>query len=216
MPKVEENPTALPREAPTPAGSDRPLKGAGGRRRQQIISIAREIIENEGVEAMSMGRIAELAGCARPLVYRYFATREDLFFAITEEFYEGLDRRVTLGEQQQAIVESSADRLPTGNPVLQAIWDEVEANGPAAFILSELSPDLAEHHRVIREKYEIRWFAVLLELGLDETQATVLLDLLVSVVKVLAIHHRRGRISREDAQESMGRASAALLAGFTR
>jgi AcrR family transcriptional regulator len=199
---------------PTAARSDRPLKRAGGERRQQILEIARTIIETEGVEAMSMGRIAELAGCARPLVYRYFATREDLFFAITEEFYEGLDRRVTLADQKRAIVDSNESAFPLGNPVLQAVWEELEENGPAALILSELSPDLAEHHRSIREKYEIRWFAALLELGLNDTQATIVLDLIVATTKIMAIHHRGGRITREQAQESMGLAIASLITAF--
>ena len=84
--------------ASAPAGL--PLDGLalephGDRRRRQLVRVAAHIIEDEGVDSLRMPRVAEIAGCARSLVYRYFPRREDLFFAVISEWYERLEERMT-------------------------------------------------------------------------------------------------------------------------
>ena len=71
-----------------------PLEPHGERRRQQLVRIASLVIETEGVDAMRMPRVAQVAGCARSLIYHYFPKREDLFVSVIENFYERLGERL--------------------------------------------------------------------------------------------------------------------------
>ncbi len=55
------------------------LEPHGARRREQLVRAAAFVIETEGIDAMQMPRVAEVAHCARSLVDRYFPRREDLY-----------------------------------------------------------------------------------------------------------------------------------------
>ena len=59
-----------------------PLESAAESRRRQLLAVAAHIVETEGYEALRMPRVAELAGCARALVYRYFPRRQDFLIAL--------------------------------------------------------------------------------------------------------------------------------------
>lgn len=47
-------------------------------RRVAILAAALEIIEDSGVESVSMAQIAEQTGLSRPAIYQYFASREHI------------------------------------------------------------------------------------------------------------------------------------------
>ena len=53
-------------------------------RRRQLVRVASRLIEEGGVESLTLPGTSERAGCARTLVYRYFASREDLLMAVLE------------------------------------------------------------------------------------------------------------------------------------
>ncbi|OHV75853.1 TetR/AcrR family transcriptional regulator [Rhizobium sp. LCM 4573] len=60
-------------------------------RRGQLIETAWRIIREEGTEALTLGRLAEQAGVAKPVVYGHFDTRPGLLVELYKEF----DRRQT-------------------------------------------------------------------------------------------------------------------------
>ncbi len=55
-------------------------------RRQQLLQVARLIIRTEGVEALTLGYLAQQAGITKPIAYRHFIDKEGLLIAIYKEF----------------------------------------------------------------------------------------------------------------------------------
>lgn len=56
--------------------------------RREILNAARELFINEGYERFSMRRLAEKIDYSATTIYLYFKDRDDLLFAICEEFFE--------------------------------------------------------------------------------------------------------------------------------
>ena len=54
--------------------------------RREILDAARELFLSEGYEKFSMRRLAEKIGYSTPTIYLYFKDKDDLLFAICEEF----------------------------------------------------------------------------------------------------------------------------------
>ncbi|MDD3446703.1 MAG: TetR/AcrR family transcriptional regulator [Zavarzinia sp.] len=59
-------------------------------RRSQILATARRLFVEEGVENVSMRRIAALAGVTPTLIYHHFADKESLLLAVCQNFFRGL------------------------------------------------------------------------------------------------------------------------------
>jgi AcrR family transcriptional regulator len=56
-------------------------------RAQQILEAARELLEDEGLEAFSMRRLAERLGIRAPSLYKHFANKEALEAALLSQFF---------------------------------------------------------------------------------------------------------------------------------
>jgi AcrR family transcriptional regulator len=59
-------------------------------RRAQILRVAEELFLREGIEQTSMRRIAAGAGVTATLLYKHFASKDDLLKAIAETFFADL------------------------------------------------------------------------------------------------------------------------------
>jgi AcrR family transcriptional regulator len=55
-------------------------------RQRQLIETAWRIVGAEGTDALTLGRLAERAGVAKPVVYSHFATRNGLLIALYRAF----------------------------------------------------------------------------------------------------------------------------------
>lgn len=67
------------------------VKMRKGERREQLLAVARSIIDTGGVDTLTLGRLAEQAGITKPVVYDHFASRSALLVAL----YRELDIRQT-------------------------------------------------------------------------------------------------------------------------
>jgi AcrR family transcriptional regulator len=56
--------------------------------RREILDSARELFINDGYEQFSMRKLAEKIGYSPTTIYLYFNSKDDLLFAISEEFFE--------------------------------------------------------------------------------------------------------------------------------
>ncbi|AMY23680.1 MULTISPECIES: TetR/AcrR family transcriptional regulator [Nocardiaceae] len=71
-------------------------------RNAQLIEVSWALVRAEGADALTLGRLAEHAGVAKPVVYSHFASRAELLAALFTEF----DAR------QAAMLEESLDSAP--------------------------------------------------------------------------------------------------------
>jgi AcrR family transcriptional regulator len=191
------------------------LEPHGERRRQQLIRAASLVIETDGVDSMRMPRVAEVADCARSLVYHYFPTREDLFIAVIEHFYERLAERLDL-DAQVAGMRSLLDR-DAARPFLDALWDTVTDVGAGGIIL-RASPRIAtalnERLAKVAERFDGRWMAPLMDLGLTEIEAALVFRTAMAVHTELLNRHRRDEITRDEALDLGQRALTSLVTGL--
>lgn len=170
-------------------------------RREQLVKAAAYIIEFEGIDALKHVRVAELAGCGRPLVYSYFPRKSDIYLAISESFYQRLEQQFSCEDQYLAVQEAlSGDGAMSGS--LEAfIWDVIDEYGCAGLILRcvpEINEDFRNYHQQLKERYEYRWLRYFLELGLDETAAALLLDNCTAISKNHAMAYVRGELTRSE------------------
>lgn len=83
-------------------------------RHAQLLDIAQELIRVDGSDALTLARIAERAGVAKPLVYHHFGTRA----AVLAELYRAFD------ERQHAALDAALATSPGNlNTVAQTIAD---------------------------------------------------------------------------------------------
>lgn len=173
----------------------------GARRRAEFVRIAGRIVATEGVGALSAARVAELAGCARTLVYRYFPTVEDLRFAVLQTALADLDRRLPPDIAAAGIRELSRATDGTFAPETQTMvgmsagfWADPPAGidrraaryvTQAAFALiraSAVTDTFGPHQPQVRRQLERRWVAPLREQGLSSLDIDIVTDCAATVI----------------------------------
>jgi AcrR family transcriptional regulator len=82
------------------------------RTRRQLMRAAVQVLNERGVAAATAQEVAAAAGVAHGTFYNYFATREELFEAITLWFAESYCRHI---DESYAHVEDAAERMAIGN-----------------------------------------------------------------------------------------------------
>lgn len=101
--------------------------------RVRLLGIARELAEGEGVKNVQIRRLAQAAGIAVGTVYHYFADKNELLLALTEEYWRGSLN----GLREQPSGESFLSRLEQAYLLFSG-----RMQGPAGFLMSSLG-DLA-------------------------------------------------------------------------
>lgn len=78
------------------------------RRRDIIIAAAREIMETEGLEALSIRKLANSLHQTPGIIYHYFAGKEELQLAVVQDGYQNILRMI----QESALTQTTySDRL---------------------------------------------------------------------------------------------------------
>ena len=170
-------------------------------RRVQLIKVAAYIVEFEGIDALKHARIAELAGCGRPLVYSYFPQKSDIYLAISESFYQRLEQQFSCEEQYQAVRGALSGDSELSSSLESLIWDVIDEYGCAGLILRcvpEINEDFRAYHEELKTRFEYRWLRYFLELGLNELAAELLLDNCTAITKNYAMAYVRGELSRAE------------------
>jgi AcrR family transcriptional regulator len=94
------------------------VKMRKGERREQLLAVAWTIIENGGVDTLTLGRLAEQAGVTKPVVYDHFDSRSALLVSLYREFDAQQTQKLmlslgsaeaTLRGQAAAIAQSHVD-----------------------------------------------------------------------------------------------------------
>lgn len=75
--------------------------------RNIILDLAREIISTAGPEAVNIRKIAEKAGIATGTIYNYYAGKDEILLALTEEYW----RDTLLGMNDAILTEGFCNQL---------------------------------------------------------------------------------------------------------
>ena len=86
-------------------------------RYQQLMTIARQVVAEEGGDALTMTALSELAGVAKPVVYSHFGNSSDVIVELLDTHFEQLTESVnekvkdaeTLQEYVSRLVDASFD-----------------------------------------------------------------------------------------------------------
>lgn len=128
-----------------------PANARSRRTRAALLTAAREILEKQGFEALTMTAVADSAGVTRRSVYMHFASRAELVGALFDHVavVEGLDdslRRVWEASDAVGALEEWAAHLARYHPRLLAVDRALQR-------VWRLDPDAAAHRdRVVAEQ----------------------------------------------------------------
>lgn len=95
----------------------------GPERREQILATARRVLGEVGYEDASIEDIAAAAGVSKPIIYRYFSGKRDLYIAVLEEHLNDLIRRLWVAMSSSP---DPRERLRAGLQAFFAFADERE------------------------------------------------------------------------------------------
>lgn len=98
----------------TPAPADR----RGDRRRRAILAAAADVATAEGLEGLSIGRLAREVGLSKSGVAAHFASKQDLQLHAVERAAAGYDRQVMARDAEPG--------LPRARALMEAWIDHVE------------------------------------------------------------------------------------------
>jgi AcrR family transcriptional regulator len=93
------------------AGASRRVRMTGQERREQLLTIGREVFAEKGFEAASIEEIAQRAHITKPVVYEHFGGKEGLYAVIVDREVRALLERITQAldaEHPRAILEQAA------------------------------------------------------------------------------------------------------------
>ena len=123
-------------------------------RQQEIVGVARDLLTREGVEALTLGRVAQALGIKPPSLYKHFASKRALEAVLIAEgmrmWAESLETAgATLSELAIAYRRFAHEnpqlyRLMTDRPVPRELLPEgLEARAAAPLVAATGDPDLA-------------------------------------------------------------------------
>jgi AcrR family transcriptional regulator len=183
-------------------------------RREQLLATAADLLGREGIDGLELTRLATQAGVSRPIVYRFFPSRQALVMGVLEDLEAELGRRF-------AIVASRP--FPDGveeatRLFIDAVCDTIEAKGVGPWeLLGSNGPDpiVAKLARKIHERLLRPWLApVAAVTGVGPREARTLSRMLVAAGRVVLEEWYTGGISREEAVRDATRGVSGLLSAF--
>ena len=178
-------------------------------RHAQLLDIAQELIRVDGSDALTLARIAERAGVAKPLVYHHFGTRA----AVLAELYRAFD------ERQHAALDAALATSPGNlNTVAQTIADAyvgcalsegTELPGLIAALAG--SPELERLRRDADQTFGSKCRKALLPFARSGEIPDAAIHAILGAADGIARAVIAGEISAEDAHAALSTAIAALV-----
>src|SRR6478736_2960640 len=121
-----------------PAGRGRPARMPRALRRAQVLAIAQELFTSEGFHHVSMDDIADRAEVSKPVLYRHFPSKLDLYLTVVDargdELLSAVDAAVAMHPPGERATEAVTRRL-------QSVLAEVAGVPPETAAL--LAPSVA-------------------------------------------------------------------------
>ncbi len=183
-------------------------------RRRQLVDVAWSIIRAEGTEALTLPRLAEQAGVAKPVVYDHFATRPALLAALYQEF----DTHQTA--LMDAAFQASEPTLPSRAMVIASSYVDcvLEQGREIPGVISALagSPELAKVKRDYEAIFMEKCRTLLTPFAPAGTVASSGLLAMLGAAEALSFAAASGDITPTDAKDELFQTILAMVARNTR
>lgn len=173
-------------------------------RRAQLLDTAAAIVRSEGADALTLARVAEVAGVTKPIAYDHFETREGLLRA--------LFRRLDDQQAEAALLafEAEADTLERASDILAESYVDCVLHTGQAYgtITAALStfPGSEEFLREGRERYARTYLAALSRFAaLPEDRGVVVMLGVIGAAEALAREVTAKRLDRLVAIDAISR-----------
>ncbi|OYU69184.1 MAG: hypothetical protein CFE28_03715 [Alphaproteobacteria bacterium PA2] len=165
-------------------------------RAEQILEQAADLIQREGLAAVTMERLARDSGISKGLVYNYFPSRDALLTALLQREQDQLRDR----GMAEALKAQTLEALVEGTT--RIYLEQTHARGAVILPLLE-DPSVArlmEHSRREERDQTIRYFvrAVRREYGLDLVTAITAVDTLMNLTGAMGRQVAAGTVTVED------------------
>lgn len=181
-------------------------------RRAQLLDVASSLLYERGVEAVRIPEIADRAGVTRPVVYRFFPSRQAVFVALLENLSRELHTHLEPVTSSRGGLERSLHDFAL------AICDSIEASGPGAWLLLGGAPvdeEVRELVVSVEEQLTTPWRdRVARALRREGHHVDVITSVLVTMSRAVLREWLRGEISRDEAAELLVRSVRAILREF--
>lgn len=193
-------------------------------RRAQVLSVAQELFSTEGYHHVSMDDIADRAAVSKPVLYRHFPSKLDLYGAVVDErAIELLAAIDTAVEPLEAGPVQPGEGRVVVAAIVRAYVDFVEGAGESAALLfeSDVTKDVGVRARVEHASSEAarRISTVLVDVtGLPTESASMLAVALTAMAQAAATHRFRssGGPTPEITSELVARLAWRGIAGLVR
>jgi AcrR family transcriptional regulator len=121
-------------------------------RRNEILDVAQGLFEDQGLEAVSLRRIATRAGCSATTPYRYFPSHAHVLLGLRVRAYQAIGVRLALGASAET---HAAERLRAVARAYIAFATERREMYALLFRVGELPEDNPELDRAKRDALDV-------------------------------------------------------------
>ncbi len=94
---------ARPKAVPTPESDPAPVRLSADKRREQLIQVAVDLFGRKGFSGTTTREIAAAAGVTEAIIFRHFATKEQLYTAIIDRKINSADATAWINELRTAM-----------------------------------------------------------------------------------------------------------------
>jgi len=169
-------------------------------RRAQLLSAALESFTTSGYHAASMDEIAERANVSKPVLYKHFPSKLDLYLAVLDLHIDSLVFSI------QKAIASTRENKNRVKATIDAYFGFMEGEGEAFRLLFESDMSVEPH---VRERLERMTYdcavavsaVISVDTGLPKDEAMILAIGLIGCAQISARHwlEKGGKIDRSQA-----------------
>ncbi|MEU0505944.1 TetR/AcrR family transcriptional regulator [Nocardia sp. NPDC005998] len=178
-------------------------------RYDQLVEMSWALVRAEGADALTLGRLAERAGVAKPVVYSHFASRAALLAALFSEFDDR--QKVMLEEYREATAETLDGRANAiaNSYVGCALAQGRELVGVLAAL--EGSPELEQVKRESEHAYFERCREMLVPFGASGELAQSSMTAIFGAAEALSRAAVAGMLSPDEAKGELAALIVAVV-----
>ncbi len=169
---------------------------------------------SHGVDGVQFADVAVAAGVTRPLVYRFFPSRQALIMAVLEDYADDLTARFASGALRSTGTLDAVARV-----FVEAVCDTIEDKGAGPWhLLDSKGPDpaVAQRGEEISARLMDPWRSrIAHRMGMSDREAATVARMVVAAGRAVLELWCAGVLSREEAVRDTARGVSALLEAFS-